>query len=323
MADNVTNIFLARICRVLCLFGHNIQDGMLKHRIRDGIRFLKISDCNPSFLCGRYAEANTWGDLVSAVQGSTNESPMDELVCLYHKDKIQGPLPPIGGVRLVPFQTTEEIPNLLSYNSLDALSLGFRWPKRVTPLRPTQTLSSNYPAARRPNVHQETRTELRHPAWRGQNDITQSKANGGCERVQIDNAKDGDENDAEQLEVDHHVEEQTPVRAMDIPPQDEIQLEAARKILSAYRRSRHRQSPRTPLFVDRTRWFRQCLAVLPKSHWPHVYRVVFLGPLPHILLCLARVEAYARELKMISMKKLLQSEGQELEDAQANVTQAK
>lgn len=258
---------------------------------------------------------------------------MDGLVCLYHKDKMQGPLPPICGVRLVPFQTTEEIPNLLNYNSFDALSLGFRWLERVTPLRPTQTRSSNYPAARRPNAHQGTRTELRHPAWRqarramnlggGQNDITQSKADGGSEGVQVDNAKDGDENDAEKLEVDHHVEEQTPVRAMDIPPRDEIQLEAARKILLAYRHSRHRQSPRTPLFVDRTHWFRRCLAVSQKSHWPQEYRIVFLGPLPHILLCLARVEAYARELKKISLKKLLESEGQELEDAQVNVTQAK
>jgi hypothetical protein len=156
----------------------------------------------------------------------------------------------------------------------------------------------------------------------GKNDITQSKANSGSEGVQVDNAKDGDENDAEKLEVDH-VEEQAPVRAMDIPPQDEIQLEAARKILLAYRHSRYRQSPRTPLFMDRTRWFRQCLAVSQKSHWPHEYRVVFLGPLPHILLCLARVEAYARELKTISLKKLLKSVGQELEDAQVNVTQAK
>jgi len=255
---------------------------------------------------------------------------MDELVCLYHKDKMQGPLPPIRGVRLVPFQTTEEIPNLLSYNSLDALSLGFRWPERATPLRPTQTCSSNYPAARRPNAHQGTRTELRHPAWHqarrpmnlggGQNDITQSKADGGSEGVQVDN---GDESDAKKLEVDYHVEEQTPVCAMDIPLRDEIQLEAARKILSAYRHSRHRRSPRTPLFVDRTRWFRRCLAVSQKSHWPHEYRIVFLGPLPHILLCLARVEAYARELRTISRKKLLESKGQELEDAQVNMTQAK
>jgi hypothetical protein len=106
----------------------------------------------------RYAEANTWGDLLNAVHESTNESPMDELVCLYHKDKMRGPLPPIRGVRLVPFQTTEEIPNLLSYDPLDALSLGFRWPERVTPLRSTQIRSSNYPAAQRPNAHQGTRS---------------------------------------------------------------------------------------------------------------------------------------------------------------------
>jgi hypothetical protein len=246
---------------------------------------------------------------------------------------MQDAFPPICGVRLVPFQTTEEIPNLLSHNSLDALSLGFRWPERVTPLRPTQTRSSNYPAARRPNAYQGTRTELRHPAWHqarramnlggGQNVIIQSKADGGSEGVQVDNAKDGDENDAEKLEVDHHVEEQALVRAMDIPPRDEIQHEAARKILLAYRHSRHRQSRKTPLFVDRTRWFHQCLAVSQKSHWPHEYRIVFLGPLPHILLCLARVKEYARGLKTISLKKFLESEGQELEDAQVNITQAK
>lgn len=258
---------------------------------------------------------------------------MDALVYLYHKDKMQGPLPPICGVRLVPFQTTEEIPNLLSYHSPDALSLGFRWPERVTPLKYTQTHSSNYLAARRSNAHQGTRTELRHPAWHqarramnlgvGQNDITQSKADGGSEEVQVDNAKDEDETDAEKLEVGHHVEEQAPVRAMDIPPRDEIQLEAARKILLAYRHRRYRQSPRTPLFMDRTRWFRRCLAVSQKSHWPHEYRIIFLGPLPHILLCLARVEVYARELKTISLKQLLESEGQELEDAPVKLTQAK
>ena len=260
---------------------------------------------------------------------------MDKLVCLYEKDKIRRPWPPICGVCLVPFQTTEEIPNLLSYDSLDALSLGFRWPERVTPLRSNQTRSSNYTAARRPNInaHLGIRTELSHPALRqarhamnldgGESDITQSKADDESEGVQVDNARDGDENDGEKLEVDHLVEEQTPVRAVDIPPRDEIRREAARKILSAYRRSRYRQSPRTPLFVDRTRWFRRCLAVSQKSHWPYEYRILFLGPLPHILLCLARVDAYARELKKVSMKKLLESEGQELEDAQVNVTQAK
>jgi len=213
--------------------GYNIKDEVLRDNICVGITSLPTSDCNSSFLyrrwnpilhsrpynahtLSRYTEAKNWDDLVSAVQQSTKESPMDGLVCLYHKDKVEGPLPPINGVRYVLFKTAKEIPSLLGYNISNMPLISFS--------RQGYSSASKSSRSAGPHVFNlHLGTKSRHSAAlqvsraartvNGENDLANSNTDGGDERAKADDAegKPG----IKEHEDGHHEEEENLEDSMD------------------------------------------------------------------------------------------------------------
>lgn len=281
------------------------------------------------YTASRYIKAEQWDDLVSAMQQTTNESTMDELICLCQKD--QDPLIPIDGIRLVPFSTMEEIPYVLDYDPLNAPLLGSRQPKDTAPSRPTLTVIADHPLAQISILQSEMKTH--HTASHQATPITQSGQQNDFTNSGVGAGNAEDENDAEELQIDRlTLEEENFSHLTDTitnhdnvisPSQDEIN--AARTLLFAYRRMRrHRKSAGALLSADRTRIFLQYLAVSQKMYWERRdYCYLFLGPLPHVFLCLEQIRAHAHELKKKSTKRLLTAEHQELEDARAKADQAR
>ncbi|KAG0703072.1 hypothetical protein DFH29DRAFT_804090 [Suillus ampliporus] len=94
----------------------------------------------------------------------------------------------------------------------------------------------------------------------------------------------------------------------DLPSEEENR--AARKIQNAYRRYRkHRSSPAVDAEIDAI--FKTCLKETQSSGWrPGYYRLRFLGPLPHLLVCLERGIALTHVAKE-KTKRLLNKESHE------------
>jgi len=136
----------------------------------------------------------------------------------------------------------------------------------------------------------------------------------------------------EELELDPTVDAETLAQSLnaaraqevvDTPSQEEIN--AACIIQATYRRKRTRQlgGVRTKLSEARRRFFIKCWAESEKIEWPRRhYRLLFLGPLPHLLLCLERANTSAFESKMISKRRLTAATHLQIEDEQMRMTEA-
>jgi len=138
-----------------------------------------------------------------------------------------------------------------------------------------------------------------------------------------------EEDDIEELEVDYTVDAATLARSMDTARTQEViaepslhEINAARVFQSAYR-NRLRRSTTNRLSTAINRLHSSCLMASESMQWAtwH-YRCLFLGPLPHILLCLEQANAYAFELKTKLKKRLMEAEHEELEELRMRMTEA-
>ena len=225
---------------------HQRQNRQLNYFLRNGqgvIHHYLTAGKVPPFLiysmaftfASRYTKAKRWDDLVGAVQQTTNESPMDELICLCQKDR--DPLSPIGGVRLVPFNAVEEIPYSLGYDPLNAPLLGSRPQNDATPSRPTPAATPDHPVAQISILQSETKTRhtASHPAPltipSGQQGGSADLSVGvGDEETHLGDAED--DNDADELQND---EEETTTPHNNATPPSQDQINAVRVCQSTYR----------------------------------------------------------------------------------------
>ena len=110
--------------------GYNINNDDLRRGILNSMRPLRTN--SPHYLYRRrvyftpdtsyhvyltfcrYAQARQWRGLSQAVQQSTAESPLDEMIQLYHESKKPGWYAAPAGVRCVFYNAIEDVPRLLS-----------------------------------------------------------------------------------------------------------------------------------------------------------------------------------------------------------------
>jgi hypothetical protein len=102
-----------------------------------------------------------------------------------------------------------------------------------------------------------------------------------------------------------------------VPSANEVR--AASIIQNAYRccqRSASHRHGSVSSVTARDRSFKACLAEAQKIAWigGNYYRKLFLGPLPHVLLCLEKVGSYAVTTREQVKKLTVTAEGQELQD---------
>lgn len=259
---------------------------------------------------------------------STAGSPMDEMIQLYdEKQRWRHQFKAPSGVRRVLFRDLEHITFLLDYVS-----------------RPDQTATS------RPTGGQTSTTVLIESSLRNEGGALSSEGGvhdppGGL--TALDHHTDSTEvrvddthEEVEELELDPVVDAEALAQAMretgdqhvaDAPSEE--QIGAARVIQRMYRRKlvRRRGVARTGLSAGRHRHFVYCWEESEKMLWPRghyrlstsPYRFFFLGPLPHLLLCLERARTSASEGIMKAQRRMATANHQDLEDVQVKVTEAK
>ena len=227
--------------------------------------------------------------MVGAIHRSTKDSPLDELTQLYHESKKGNP-PPLN-VRRVVYKSNTEVMELLS-NSKPAV---------ISNLRPEAPVF--VPKPRVDQVSEE---------------IEDAEPEQEIEEPEMDSTDIiGAGTFVESITV-------TALPEANLPPSEE-QINATRVIQTAYRKSlrRRRKSTKNTLQATRASFFDACLEESLKMEWPNgiYYRLLLLGPLPHVLVCLSAAHSWAIDTKVRNKKRLKVALHQELEDVGRRLTE--
>ncbi|PCH33049.1 hypothetical protein WOLCODRAFT_159800 [Wolfiporia cocos MD-104 SS10] len=259
---------VSRLCKNLCLLGHNSLDSYQDAVFRI-INTLHGTEHQVDGLYEQYASATSWHELEERVRlFSTAGSPLDEMVQLVEVDKLTGDTHSFPNVKQITYKTIDELPGLLRTGT-------------------TSILRSN-PGSR------EASLVLSVPAPVNTDEAHQS------------------ENDAEE---DPHQNDGVP----DILTEQILQ--AARKILVTYRRhAKRRDRLEKPGNALRSAGRRRVAASFQKASqsmtWPRrQYRMLFLGPLPHLVVYLEGVKDYLNRRKTAAKKLLRTAQHEELDTA--------
>ena len=106
----------------------------------------------------------------------------------------------------------------------------------------------------------------------------------------------------------------------------EEQLAAAKTIQLAYHHllQRRKKGNESDLAVKRNRFFLECWNTSEKIQWHRRrYRHLFLGPLPHLLLCLEKANTHAFHMKKRIKKRINNVQHRELDEARTKMTEIK
>ena len=131
-------------------------------------------------------------------------------------------------------------------------------------------------------------------------------------------SQDDTETLAQPVDVAEHEEE--------IAKFTEAQFVAAKVFQHAYQRliKRRGKGDEGPLAIKRNRLFLECSSAAEKIKWGRSrYRFLFLGPLPHLLLCLEKANNHAHNTKDQLKKRINTAHHRDLDEAQAKMTEIK
>jgi hypothetical protein len=239
---------------------------------------------------------------------------MDELIQLFH-DGTPGNRHAVEGVRPVTFHAVEDIRQLLEGTpaELDVSST-----TQVSKLRP------------------EAKPFVPSGLLRHGDDEAGEEPNEIGNATGSDDLKDPvhDTDEQEEFQYEHgetHIADTTAlVRSAVLEraqrPPSEMEVLAASLIQRVFRRIvRHRRGiSEEALSVTRAAHFTSCWQQAQEMSWPRrYYRLLFLGPLPHVLSCLDGVYTYASSTKAKTKKRLNVAQHEELEDLSMRLTEAK
>ena len=149
-------------------------------------------------------------------------------------------------------------------------------------------------------------------------DPSQALHNDVPETFVFSNSQDDAETLVQPVDVAEHEEE--------IAKFTEAQLVAAKVFQHAYRCliKRRGKGDEGPLAIKRNRLFLECSSAAEKIQWEQCrYRFLFLGPLPHLLLCLEKASNHAYNTKNRLKKRINTAHHRDLDEAQAKMTEIK
>ncbi|KAF8151989.1 hypothetical protein K438DRAFT_1988110 [Mycena galopus ATCC 62051] len=285
----IRDTFFARMCRCICLLAYNSNiNPSFRFKILKNITALRRADPNPRYLplSHRYVTATSWSGLAQAVWWSTAESPLDEMVVLLHTERPRHH--PIRHVRQIIFKSHEDIPQLLG-----------------TSRSLTESVSGQVPDAQ------------------------------SGEMVPDDDDDDplALEDEPESVNVGES-EEVFPAEPVAMPPaleavqHTEEEIRAALVIQQAFKRGHRRverrkaEMTKSNLAASCASIFAMCLKEAEGIDWPgRAYRLRYLGPLPHLLLCLDVVLTTAQKQKKQIKKDLREATHEKLEALDKQLTQ--
>ncbi|KAG2132368.1 hypothetical protein DEU56DRAFT_981701 [Suillus clintonianus] len=301
------NVFIFRLCRTLCLVAHNTWYPMVKRKVNSIVLHLRkntrhwrpayyqklVDDIieHIALLPGR-GMPRVDGYL-RAVLDFDNNNAASDLVELVHKTKRSTQ---ISSVRQLFYEKASEIPYLLSSHVVAAQSMLRAEAATFVP-RPKDDVE----------IHQDEKENL---------EPTPQESDGGKVEeeevpVVIDSeADDGMEN------MDEAIASLDPVPDTSLRSNEpsEEQHSAARKIQNAYwRYVQHRSGPAVDAEIDAI--FTTCFKETQSPEWhPRYYRLLFLGPLPHLLACLRKGVTLADAAKAKAKSRLNEESHEKLEE---------
>ncbi|KAG1764093.1 hypothetical protein EV702DRAFT_1283367 [Suillus placidus] len=279
------NIFIFRLCRTLCLVAHNTRYLMVKHKVNSIVLHLHKTN-GPQHLAyyrklvddvvERIAllpdrgVPRLDGYLRAVLDFNTNNAASD-LVELVHKTRqsIQ-----ISSVRQLRYEKASEIPYLLSSHMVAAQST---LRVEAAPFVPRMQ-------------HPKDNATIRQAEKDNLESMPQEADGEEVEKKEVPVVVDPEATDGME-DMDEALTSLTP---LDPVPDESLrsngpteeQVWAARRIQYAYRcHVWHRLGSAVDAEIDAI--FITCLKEMQSSEWrPSYYRLLFLGPLPHLLACL-------------------------------------
>jgi hypothetical protein len=248
--------------------------------------------------------------MAAAVRASAQRTTCDDMMQLCHADRDLRVMPP---VRKVVYNNTNEIafrvrnPHLPLKSNLRA---------DATPFIPTSKpvlLSADNSKDASNDIGESTLVPLSESTPEPEIDdvVTGNASNEEAHEQAHENKALEAAASAEFVDVPHTVGP-----ASGSPSDEDIQ--AARLIQSAYRRvlSRRNGMAKAGLAASRAAIYETCFAEACKMDWPRKhYRLLFLGPLVHALLCLDAMQADVASQKKDAKKRMRAAVYQELEDS--------
>ncbi|KAH8101588.1 hypothetical protein BXZ70DRAFT_933981 [Cristinia sonorae] len=290
----VRHIFVARICRVLCILGYNVNHSKLRSSIVDTITSLKKPE-RPAIsrLYSGFISATNWVDLsdtLCKLEGSS--IALDAWIHLREERFMTKPGPrfPISRARVIPYQQLEDIPVLLSGG---------------TPAR----LEVNTAAA----IH-----DLPH---------TDGPLDGGhtAAEVKLDDGADSPpDGQGPNLEVIDPAVDMDTACVKEVMPTD-AEIKAARRIQRAYTQwlRRRRDAVVTATSEARQRLLAECSQASVALQLRTSYHVPFIYILPRLLVCLENTIATATVTKKRAFKRLKTAQHGDYEGAMEQVDRAR
>ncbi|KAI0762352.1 hypothetical protein C8Q74DRAFT_1336826 [Fomes fomentarius] len=316
---SVRNIFMVRILRNLCLWGYNIEAPKLRNEILRTVSSLRQPGRTFSSTIEDYVGAVLWAGLERAVRNSFSfsKSSCDELVKFHHSS--QRYVTSARNVKDLVYERLQDIPKILGADQPGIFDVMV--PPAQINTRSMQTQSSTIPL---PVAIDASRAASEaHPVTSG------SPAQ----------ELDGEivENEIEQDVVVMELEPQAAsdvddiTRAIDSgevdsgPKTPSLQeVEAANTIVACYRRHSSRMSSgkRKTYEVMKHRLYAAFREEAKKISWPHTfYRLLFLGPLPHLLAVVEAMKNSLYEAKNSAKQRLNIVQHLELETVRSSLTE--
>ncbi|TFK88273.1 hypothetical protein K466DRAFT_598787 [Polyporus arcularius HHB13444] len=291
LGPQVRNIFFARICKNLCLLGYNWRTYGIKNTIHRAISSVHKPGRAYGSLIENYVTARSWDSLSRLIRHSAKGSALDEMIQLHHGSR---PVPKTGlpNVRRVIYNRLEDIPWLLRTSGSSGSSGGLR--PDAMPFVPTTV-----PQPESEDVAVEENT--------AEADLAEEDA--------VEQAVDM-EGITQAIDA-----EQTNIGPAAPTPEE---ITAADTIASAYKRyvARTRSRKKNAAEETRRRIFSDFSTQSQTMEWPHrYYRMLFLGPIPHLYIAVEGMKNHLHEARSIARKRFNVVKHLELENVKSSLTQ--
>ncbi|KAF8261744.1 hypothetical protein EI94DRAFT_1809815 [Lactarius quietus] len=264
----VRNFIFARL--IICLLGFNLRSTPLRDLILESITSLQRKDPNRTFssLFGQYVYAKKWSQLASAVTSSIPQTQLDEMIGLVDENK-NAPHAFLRGVHPIKFRNASDIIRKLSLAAGPASVLN----PAASPFVPGQTRSQENES--QPSVEAPT------------------EANEADDSIQEDPEEEDTESPPEVVDVAAMIgtigTKVTKISEEDLAKQHDaaMTLQSYYRLLQV-RRANKLANPGLGLPKSRRDKFDAVAQAAGSIEWPErsLYRPIFLGALPHLLVSL-------------------------------------
>ncbi|KAG2160214.1 uncharacterized protein EDB93DRAFT_1324636 [Suillus bovinus] len=299
----IRNVFISRICRVLCLIAHHIRNRLMKAQVYNIIlalhknnppsnwrpaNYRKLVDDVVRYMTPLPGRTPPSDAFLRALLAFDNNKGVSNLVHLVHKTMIQDTR--VYVVRRLVYEKIIEIPHLLSSYAVIAQStLRVEAPAFV----PRSGHSKDQPEVMQHDEKEITESEPQE--FEGEEEKEEDATANADPETRDEKEEDVTANaDPETRDALETLDEAVSLLAPDLdeslrsngPSVEEEK--AACNIQNAYRRYVRRRSSRA-VNAEIDAIFITCLKETQSSEWrPGYYSFLFLGPLPHLLVCLER-----------------------------------